>query len=89
LYGGPTLKLGDTSKGYGAVQRRVLAELAWTQQDWVSVLELAGDRGGSSRYESTRRAVASADDGAVETAWGRPAESDRFTQLLHVRLAQP
>jgi hypothetical protein len=56
----------------------------------VSVLELAGDRGGSSRYESTRRAVATlADDGAVDVVWRRPPGSDRYTQLLHVRLAQP
>ena len=77
------------SKGYGAVQRRVLAQLT-EAQDWVSVLELAGDRGGSSRYESTRRAVATlADDGAVDVVWRRPQGSDRYTQLLHVRLAQP
>jgi len=84
-----TLKLRSMSKGYGAVQRRVLARLT-EAQDWVSVLELAGDRGGSSRYESTRRAVATlADDGAVDVVWRRPPGSDRYTQLLHVRLAQP
>ena len=84
-----TLKLRSMSKGYGAVQRRVLAQLT-EAQDWVSVLELAGDRGGSSRYESTRRAVATlADDGAVDVVWRRPPGSDRYTQLLHVRLAQP
>jgi hypothetical protein len=84
-----TLKLRSLSKGYGVVQRRVLAQLT-EARDWVSVLELAGDRGGSSRYESTRRAVATlADDGAVEVVWRRPPGSDRYTQLLHVRLAQP
>jgi hypothetical protein len=71
------------SKGYGVVQRRVLAHLA--QRRWVALSELAGDSD-ASRYESTRRAVAElAAAGVVET---RMDTFEEWHQLM-VRLRSP
>jgi hypothetical protein len=68
------------SKGYGVVQRRVLAHLA--QRRWVALSELAGDSD-ASRYESTRRAVAElAAAGVVET---RMDTFEEWHQLMVIR----
>jgi hypothetical protein len=53
----PRRKVGAVSRGYGAVQRQVLDDLAHAK-GWMSLSPLAGDDADASRYESTRRAVA-------------------------------
>jgi hypothetical protein len=84
------------SKGYGAVQRRILVQLGQHPDEWVSLIELT-DGPGHSQYESTRRAVISLVNAGVLDVkelegevpqWGIAGWRAR-RMLIHVRLSGP
>jgi hypothetical protein len=78
------------SRGYGAVQRRILAALA-ANGDWTPLTELAqADPRDRSRYESALQAIhALRDAGAVETVRLKTGHNlGRGYWRLYVRLRE-